>query len=314
MEMSMSAYATCIVVLLVAVFFAPPVKSEVRPAQPVAASSLCLFIRSAVNETPLEAEANERVQTSEIVVVANGDLRSSRALEGPFFAAPSNLRADRELFESSLVNWMFFEDLAPQQRAILGTVLARCGADRVKPSNHASAFGRLNASERATFVGITHAMLNTRLLNRESGREMGSALQLVEELLDIHGENSSQPSDHQFQLIVRPVPDALQRLQRAASFEVGENHIFHKDYPLSFRQFRNMGVHGEEAGLHICVTRDGRFAEIHIDYRFGLLHLTPTNSDVRADGNHQRHVDRWPQLRFATRRVPVRRAVLQGQD
>src|SRR5438034_7226861 len=30
-----------------------------------------------------------------------------------------------------------------------------------------------------------------------------------------------------------------------------------------------------------------RFAQIHIDYRFGLLHLGSANSDVRAEGNHK---------------------------
>lgn len=157
-------------------------------------------------------------------------------------------------------------------------------------------------------------MLNTKLIDNHEGTELGDALQLVEELLDIQGENSALPSDRQFQLVVRLAPDASQKLERAAHFEKGENHVFHKVYPISFRQFRRIGLHGREAGLHICLTRDGRFAQIHIDYRFGLLHLGPANSDVRADGNHQRHVDRWPQFEFALRRVPVRRAVLRRQN
>jgi len=31
---------------------------------------------------------------------------------------------------------------------------------------------------------------------------------------------------------------------------------------------------------------------------------------VRAEGNHQRHVDRWPVFALAMRQVQIRRAVL----
>jgi hypothetical protein len=66
--------------------------------------------------------------------------------------------------------------------------------------------------------------------------------------------------------------------------------------------------------LHFCLTRDGRFAQIHIDYRFGLLHLGPANSDVRAEGNHQRHAERWPEFTLAERPIRVRRVVLRRQN
>jgi hypothetical protein len=39
----------------------------------------------------------------------------------------------------------------------------------------------------------------------------GDALQLVEEVLDIQGENGALPSDHQFQLLVRFAPDAPEK-------------------------------------------------------------------------------------------------------
>jgi len=193
---------------------------------------------------------------------------------------------------------------------MLVRVLSSCGAAAPQPALAASVFGRFNNSQRATFVGVTHALLSTQLVDGERGAQMGDALRLVEEVLDIQGENSAVPSDQQFQLVVRLAPEASQTLDRAAQFDKGENHVFHKDYPKSFRQSRRIGFRGQEAGLHFCVTRDGRFAQIHIDYRFGLLHLEPANSDVRANGNHQRHVDRWPNFRFAIKRVSVLRVVL----
>src|SRR5260370_140857 len=154
---------------------------------------------------------------------------------------------------------------------VFGGLLSRCGSRRDEPSVPASVFGQLNASQRGTFVAITHAMLNTSLVDREQGKELGDAFQLIEELRDIQGENLELPSDHQFQLIVRLAPGALQKLERSADFARGGDHVFHKAYPISFRQFRPIRSHGREPGLHISLAPDRRLAEIHIDYRFCSL-------------------------------------------
>ena len=307
----MFAFVLCILVFLATASLAQPSELKASEEPRTVEEPLCALVRSAANQPQLQVELNARLQEDEISAEASSDHRLPNRAEKLSPAERLKLRADRGYFETSLTNWLFFEDLAPRQRLIIRSVLARCGAAEARPALAASLFGQFNASERATFVGITHAMLNTRLTDSRDGSELGDALQLVEELLDIQGENNSLPSDKQFQLIVRLNPGAAQKLAQAAHFEKGENHIFHKEYPLSFRQFRRMGLPGQEAGLHICMTRDGRLAQIHIDYRFGLLHLEPANSDVRAQGNHQRHVDRWPVFAFAVRQVQIRRVVLQ---
>jgi hypothetical protein len=306
----MFAFALCLFAFLATAGLARPAERESSAEPRAVEQPLCGLVRSAASAPQLEEEESARPQEEEIPGEANLDQRPPIRLDNLSQSERLKLRADRELFESFLVNWRFFEDLAPRQRAIVRGALVRCGAAGARPSLAPSVFGQWNASQRATFVGITHAMLNTQLMDSRDGKELGDALQLVEELLDIYGENSALPSDKQFQLIVRLTPDAGQKLERAAHFEKGENHIFHKEFPISFRQFRRIGLRGREAGLHICVTRDGRLAQIHIDYRFGLLHLGPANSDVRADGNHERHVDRWPVFDFAVKRVQVRRIVL----
>lgn len=298
----MFSYVFCVVALIVALVLVQPIEGETNEELHMIQEPLCRFVRSAVSQTQFEEEAEARLQEGEFIPVTDSDRRSPLHLEN---------RTDRELFESSLTNWLFFEDLARKQQSMIEEILVRCEAKRSGLSVAASVFAQLDVSKRATFVGITHAMLNTQLIDREDGRKMGDSLQLIDELLDIHGENEGARSDQQFQLILRLAPGAFQKLERATSFERGENHVFHKLFPNSFRQFRRMGLHGQEAGLHISVSPDGYLAEIHIDYRFGLLHLGPANSDVRAQGNHQRHVDRWPVFGFATRRVRVRRAVLQ---
>lgn len=310
----MCSYTLCLVVLFAAVVLAEPAAGEMTEEPRTLEAPLCHFTRSVARQTEREAEIVAPLPVEEIFAVTDFDPRIAPALVDPTLPGDSNSPVDRKLFESFLVDWLFFEDLAPGQRSLISRLLTRCGVASGRPSLPASLFGRFNASQRATFVGITHAMLNTHLMDDRDGNDLGAALQLIEELLEIKGENSALPSDQQFQLVVRLIPEAAQKLESARHFQKGENHVFHKDYPISFRQFRSIGLHGKEAGLHICLTRDGRFAQIHIDYRFGLLHLGPANSDVRAQGNHQRHVDRWPQFEFAVRRMPVRRAVLRRQN
>jgi len=272
------------------------------------------LVRSAAEQTQLEAEASARLQEAERLSARESEAPSRILLQAPSPAETPAVRRDRILFESFLVDWLFIEDLAREQQAMLQRFLVRCGVAADRLSLAASVFGQLHTSLRATFVGITQAMMNTLLTDKRSGERLGDALGLIQELIDIQGENSALPSDHQFQLIVRLRPDTLEKLDRAASFLKGENHIFHKDYPISFRQFRRIGLHGQEAGLHFCLTRDARFAQIHIDYRFGLLHLAPANSDVRAEGNHQRHADRWPEFTLAERPIRVRRVVLDRRS
>jgi hypothetical protein len=310
----MCTYFVCLAGLLASLILVEPVSCEEIEKQSALGQSLCPFVRSAANQAEREEEANARQQEVEAFSPQKSDSLPAFAGENPSIAESPAFPEDRKLFESALVNWLFFEDLAPQQRAILRRFLVHCGVAADRQPLAASIFGQFNASQRATFVGITHAMMHTWLVDSATQEPLGNALGLIQELITIQGENNALPSDQQFQLIVRLTPDARQKLERAAHFLKGENHIFHKDYPISFRQFRKIGLRGKEAGLHFCLSRDGRFAQIHVDYRFGLLHLIPANSDVRAEGNHQRHADRWPEFKVAVRPIRARRVVLLSQN
>ncbi|HXX99510.1 MAG TPA: hypothetical protein VEI54_01240 [Candidatus Limnocylindrales bacterium] len=310
----MRTHFVCLVVLLGTIHIAQPAKVQAEEESSFTEQPLCRLTRSAANQPGLEGHAFAYPQDTELLTVRAFDAQPALLPGESSFAGNSDLLADRKLFERFLVDWLFFEDLAPEQRALIGRLLARCQGLQDSAALAASVFAQLDASQRATFVSITHALLNTQLIDRLNGQHLGHAIDLVEDLVDIQGQNDSLPSDHQFQLLVRLAPDAAEKLEHTTHFEKGENRVYHKGFPLSFRQFRKIGLHGKEAGLHFCITRDGRFAQIHVDYRFGLLHLVPTNSDVRAEGNHQRHVDRWPQFGFGVKRVQVRSVVLRRRD
>ena len=204
-------------------------------------------------------------------------LRASEAIARTrVFADPVSLEMRKKLLESSLVNRIFYEDLSEEQRAVLDRASFNCAESPTETATGAILFDRFSASQRATFVAITHAMMNTSIVDAKGRNETVDALGLVEEMTDVHGENQSSPSDQQFQLFARLLPDALRRLRAAKNFEIGENHVFHLGYPFSFRQVRRFAARGQEAGLHISIARDGRSAVIHIDYRFWILHLWPT--------------------------------------
>lgn len=306
----MFAFVLCLFALLASASLAEPAEREgYDESHPDAGEPLCDSVRRAANMPQLE-QLSPSMPDGGVPEEPMTDRQFPSREEAQSSAERVKHVEDRKVFETSLTNWKFFEDLAPKQRAMIRGVVIRCGFTGARASLPASVFGQWSASQRATFVPTTHALLHTRIVDSRDGKELGNGLGLIEALIDVQGENSSLPSDRQFQLIVRLTAEARERLEHDGHFLKGENHIFHKGYPISFRQFRKIWLRGQEAGLHFCLSKDGRFAQIHIDYRFGLLHLAPSNSDVRAEGNHQRHADRWPQFAVEVKPTRMERAVL----
>lgn len=111
------------------------------------------------------------------------------------------------------------------------------------------------------------------------------------------------PPDQQFRIFADLRPGAIETFAKAQGFEASSNkvlglfQIYHKGFPDSFRQIRREGVKGLEAGLQNSYNSSNRRADVDVDYRFGAAHLKPANSDVRAPGNYQKFIDRWPGLR-----------------
>ncbi|PYT74842.1 MAG: hypothetical protein DMG39_01455 [Acidobacteria bacterium] len=123
----MCTYFICLAGLLATLILAEPVSCEEIEKPGAPAQLLCPYVRSAADQTQLEALAGARWPEAERVSEQESDVPARIPLAAPLFSGSPVLRADRLLFESSLVNWMFFEDLAPEQRAILQTFLGRCG-------------------------------------------------------------------------------------------------------------------------------------------------------------------------------------------
>src|SRR5215831_9822054 len=152
----MFAFVLCLFVLLASASLAQPIERETKEPPTAVEQPLCSAVRAAANTTQLE----EATGLLEPVITALG-AEPQVPNEGRGKLPPAErlkLVEERKLFETSLVNWRFFEDLAPRQRAMVQSVLVRCGSTEGWSSVAASVFGQWNASERATFVGITHAL------------------------------------------------------------------------------------------------------------------------------------------------------------
>ena len=152
-------------------------------------------------------------------------------------------------------------------------------------------------SLRTTFDACTHALLTTKLTN-DKGQNLGSALDLVDAVDDVLGEEPGQRGDRQFRMYVYLKPNAFEVLADSREFFRDRNNTFyHKGFPLCFRQKQ------EPPSIMFSISRDERMSDIDVDYRSYKLpqalfngHLTAANSDVRAGNNPETHDKRWAGL------------------
>ena len=152
----------------------------------------------------------------------------------------------------------------------------------------------LSLSAKTTFEAVTHALMTTALAD-EKGGALGDALALVAEVDAIRGEVDGAPSDRQFRMYVRLIDGAVDRLERSVQFRRGvDNAIYHKGYPINYR------AQGGIPSIQISIAPDKQHADVDVDYRASFFpvslfngHLTASNSDVRAGGNFDRHLNKW---------------------
>jgi hypothetical protein len=189
-----------------------------------------------------------------------------------------------------------YEELTPAQKKLIDEWYAdynQMTHDHSQPTE----YNQFSQSTRTTFEAVTHALMTTQLTDK-SGKSIGSALDLVQSIEAINGKVPRARGDLQFRIYVVLKPDALQKLKASSEFfRDRDNTIYHHGYPLNYRQ------DGAAPTIQISVAKDVRHADIDVDYRSakfpqGLVngHLTAANSDVRARGNTQKHLQRWQGL------------------
>ena len=187
-----------------------------------------------------------------------------------------------------------YRDLTPEQRQLYEPFARRDAAARERTMTAEEHFESQTISARTTYDSVTHALQNSKLTD-ESGRSLGTSLDLVTGLDRIAGQYHGRGGDLQFRLFVALTPDAVDVLTQASEyFRDRDNTVFHVGYPMNVRQI------GSVPNIQFSISEDGQRADIDVDYRSsgipqGLFngHLTAANSDVRAGDNFDRHTRRW---------------------
>ena len=191
-----------------------------------------------------------------------------------------------------------YADLLPPQRRRVDDWVARYGTALRKPMEPAATYDTLPLSTKTTFSAVTHALHNTQLTDR-SGTALGeTALDLVAHLETVAGSVPGTRGDLQFRIYVQLRPDAQSTFDKSREFERrADNTIYHKGYPICYRG------EGGAPSIQVSIGRDGKRADIDVDYRSSAFpvfllngHLTAANSDVRAGDNDQRHNQHWTGL------------------
>ena len=190
-----------------------------------------------------------------------------------------------------------YATLLPEQKRLLDDFVRRYNQTTGSKLNPEQAYNGARVSVRTTFDAVTHALLSTKLTN-EKGQSLGLAIDLIDALDQVLGEEAGAGGDRQFRMYVYLKPNAIDVLSSSREFfHDKDNTIYHKGFPICYR------LKNGPPSIQFSIANDERMSDIDVDYRSSTFpkalfdgHLTAGNSDVRAGGNLDTHDNRWAGL------------------
>jgi hypothetical protein len=190
-----------------------------------------------------------------------------------------------------------YANLRPEQKRLVDDYVRRYNETTKSKFVSQVAYDNSRLSVRTTFDAVTHALLGAKITD-SNGKSLGRAIDLVDAVDEVMGQESGVGGDRQFRLYVYLKPTAVDTLNKSQEFlRERDNTVYHKGFPICYR------LKNGPPSIQVSISRDKRMADIDVDYRSsnfpqGLFngHLTASNSDVRAGDNLQRHDDRWAGL------------------
>jgi hypothetical protein len=194
--------------------------------------------------------------------------------------------------------------LLPEQKHLLDDFVRRYNQTTVSKLVPEQVYNSARVSVRTTFDAVTHALLSTQMTN-ERGQNLGLAIELVDALDQVLGEEAGAGGDRQFRMYVYLKPNAIDILSSSQEFfHDKDNTIYHKGFPICYR------LKSGPPSIQFSISKDKRMSDIDVDYRSSTFpkalldgHLTAGNSDVRAGGNLTTHDNRWEGLNGWWRQV-----------
>ena len=190
-----------------------------------------------------------------------------------------------------------YASLRPEQKQLVDDFIRRYNATTGSNLVPEQAYDNGRLSVRTTFDAVTHALLNAKLTDA-TGKSLGLAIDLVEAVDEVLGEESDVGNDRRFRLYVYLKPNAVDTLGRSQEFfHDKDNTVYHAGFPVCYR------LKNGPPSIQFSISRDHKLSDVDVDYRSsgfpkGLVngHLSASNSDVRAGNNLDRHDARWSGL------------------
>jgi hypothetical protein len=190
-----------------------------------------------------------------------------------------------------------YANLRPEQKPLVDDYIRRYNATTGSKLVPQVAYDNGRLSVRTTFDAVTHALLNAKMTDAK-GKSLGRAIDLVESVDEVFGEETGVGGDRQFRLYVYLKPNAVDILSRSQEFlHEKDNSVYHGGFPICYR------LKNGPPSIQFSISRDHKLSDIDVDYRAsgfpkGLVngHLSAANSDVRAGNNLDLHDGRWSGL------------------
>jgi hypothetical protein len=187
--------------------------------------------------------------------------------------------------------------LRPEQKRLVDDFVRRYDATTGSKLVPEQAYDNARLSIRTTFDAVTHALLNAKITDAQ-GKGLGRAIDLVDAVDEVMGEESGVGGDRQFRLYMYLKPNAVEILSQSQEFfRDKDNSVYHKGFPICYR------LKNGPPSIQFSISRDNKLADVDVDYRSSGFpkalvngHLTASNSDVRAGNNLDRHDGRWSGL------------------
>ena len=190
-----------------------------------------------------------------------------------------------------------YASLRPEQKQLVDDFIGRYNATTDSKLIPEQAYDNARLSVRTTFDAVTHALLNAKMTDAQ-GKSLGRAIDLVDAVDEVMGEQSGVGGDRQFRVYVYLKPNTVDVLSRSREFSRDrDNSVYHKGFPICFR------LKNGPPSIQFSISLDQKLSDVDVDYRAsgfpkGLIngHLSSSNSDVRAGNNLDRHDGRWSGL------------------
>ncbi len=223
-----------------------------------------------------------------IVVAAN--LAIGQVQPDPKKKAPKDENSSQEIGKS-------YSKLLPEQKSLVDDYIRHYNQTTGSKLVPQEAYDNARLSVRTTFDAVTHALLKAKLTDGNR-KNLGCAIDLVDAVDEVMGEESTAGGDRQFRIYVYLKPNAVDILMKSQEFyRDRDNTIYHKGFPICYR------LKNGPPSIQFSISRDSKMADVDVDYRSSGFpkslvngHLTASNSDVRAGNNLDKHDQRWAGL------------------